>query len=52
MRAGAIHLAEHLIGDGTVFVLIKMCAVLVQHRGVSEAVVFMVTIQCTALTTR
>ena len=51
MRAGAIHLTKHLIGDRTGFVR-KKYAVFGQHRGVSEAVVLMVTIQCTALTRR
>ena len=49
MRADAIHLAQHLIGDGTGFVL-KKYAVFGQHRKFSEAVVLMLTIQCTALT--
>jgi hypothetical protein len=36
MRAGAVHLAKRLIGDGTGFIL-EQDAVFGQHRGVSTA---------------
>ncbi len=51
MRAGAIHLAQHLISDRTRFVL-KSYMEFGHHRAVSEGVGPMVTINCFALTPR
>jgi hypothetical protein len=51
MRAGAIHLAQHFIGDRTGLIF-KKCAVFGQHREASEAVVPFVTIQRNVLTRR
>ena len=51
MRAGAIHLAQHLVGNRTGFVL-KEYALFGKHREVSEAVALTATIQCVALTRR
>ena len=51
MRAGAIHLAQHLIGDRTWFVF-KRYVEFGHHREVSETVVLTETIQRIALTRR
>jgi hypothetical protein len=49
MRAAAIHLAEHFIGDWTRIIL-KKRAVFGQHREFSGAVVPIVSIQYATLT--
>jgi hypothetical protein len=51
MRAGAIHLAKHLIGDRTRLVR-KRYVEFGHHREASEGVSPAVTINCFALTLR